>query len=53
MTTTADLRPPPLWRRAWAFALEIWRVLRRPTAVFSLGTVVLVAFILVILASMS
>ena len=45
MTTTAEAKPPPLWRRAWAFALEIWHVLRRPTAVFSLGTVVLVAFV--------
>jgi len=45
MTTTADPKPPPLWRRAWAFALEIWRVLRRPTSVFSLGAVVLVAFV--------
>jgi len=45
MTTTTEAKPPPLWRRAWAFALEIWQVLRRPTAVFSLGTVVLVAFV--------
>ena len=45
MTEMAEPKPPPLWRRALAFALEIWHVLRRPASVFSLGTVVLVAFV--------
>jgi cytochrome c-type protein NapC len=43
MTTTESPRPS-FWRRALAFAREIWRVLRRPSSVFSLGTLVLAGF---------
>src|SRR4029079_13585300 len=41
----AEETRPPLWRRLWAFALEIWDVLRRPSSVFGLGTLVLAGFI--------
>ena len=37
MTTTESPRPS-FWRRALAFAREIWGVLRRPSSVFSLGS---------------
>jgi cytochrome c-type protein NapC len=43
--TAAQISKPPLWRRALAFALEIWGVLRRPSVVFSLGSLVLAGFI--------
>jgi cytochrome c-type protein NapC len=35
----------PLWRRAYAFAHDIWNVLRRPSSVFSLGVLVLAGFV--------
>jgi cytochrome c-type protein NapC len=44
MTTTYSPRPP-FWRRATAFAREIWGVLRRPSSVFSLGILVLASFV--------
>ena len=43
--TATDTPRPTFWRRAWAFALEIWDVLRRPSAVFSLGILVLAGFV--------
>ena len=43
MTTTESPRAP-FWRRALAFGNEIWWVLRRPSSVFSLGTLVLAGF---------
>ena len=43
MTTTESPRPA-FWRRALAFAREIWEVLRRPSSVFSLGILVLAGF---------
>src|SRR4029453_7795307 len=39
--TTTEVPRPSFWRRAWAFALEIWDVLVRPSSVFSLGFLVL------------
>src|SRR5262245_14477554 len=45
MTTTADAPRPALWRRVLAFALDIWAVLRRPSAVFSLGVLVMAGFV--------
>ncbi len=41
----AEAPRPALWRRVWAFALEIWGVLRRPSSVFSLGVLVMAGFI--------
>ena len=43
--TMADAPRPPLWRRALAFGLDIWGVLRRPSSVFSLGALVFAGFI--------
>jgi cytochrome c-type protein NapC len=43
--TSTDVARPPLWKRAWAFALEIWDVLRRPSSVFSLGALVFAGFV--------
>jgi cytochrome c-type protein NapC len=43
--SSTDVARPPLWRRVWAFALEIWDVLRRPSSVFSLGVLVFAGFI--------
>ena len=43
--TTTDVSRPSLWRRALAFGLEIWSVLRRPSSVFSLGALVLAGFV--------
>ena len=43
--TATDASRPSFWRRAWAFALEIWGVLRRPSSVFSLGILVLAGFV--------
>jgi cytochrome c-type protein NapC len=44
--TTGEVQPPPrsFWRRTLAFGLEIWGVFRRPSAIFSLGFLVLAAF---------
>jgi len=44
MTTTEAPRPS-FWARSWAFAWEIWDVLRRPSSVFSLGVLVLAGFV--------
>jgi cytochrome c-type protein NapC len=38
-------RPPSRLRRLWQFALDLWRVLRRPSSVFSLGLLVLAGFV--------
>jgi len=43
--TMGDVRPPSSWRRALAFGLEIWGVLRRPSVIFSLGLLVLAGFV--------
>lgn len=43
MMTSGSPRPS-FGRRAFAFASEIWWVLRRPSSVFSLGTLVLAGF---------
>ena len=43
--TMVDAPPPPFWRRALNFALDIWNVLRRPSSVFSLGALVFAGFI--------
>jgi len=43
--TTPDRTRPPLWRRALAFAVAIWGVLRRPSTVFSLGLLILAGFV--------
>lgn len=45
MTDAADTRRPSLWRRMVAFGWELWGVLRRPSTVFSLGTLVLGGFV--------
>jgi cytochrome c-type protein NapC len=42
--TTTEAPPPSLARRAFAFARDIWDVLRRPSTVFSLGILVLAGF---------
>ena len=42
--TTTDAPRPSFWARSLAFAREIWDVLRRPSSVFSLGTLVLAGF---------
>jgi cytochrome c-type protein NapC len=42
---TTDAARLPLWRRAVAFAREIWGVLRQPSSVFSLGVLVLAGFV--------
>jgi cytochrome c-type protein NapC len=42
---TADGARPAWWKRAGAFALEIWNVLRKPSSVFSLGLLVFAGFI--------
>jgi cytochrome c-type protein NapC len=43
--TTTDAARPSLRRRTLSFAREIWRVLRRPSSVFSLGLLVLAGFV--------
>jgi cytochrome c-type protein NapC len=43
--TVTDVQKPSLWRRALAFAGDIWRVLRRPSSVFSFGALVLGGFV--------
>src|SRR5215467_16191570 len=43
--TTMDVPQPSLWKRLLGFAIEIWRVLRRPSSVFSLGALVLAGFV--------
>src|SRR3954469_25854124 len=35
---------PAWWRRLFAFALELWHVLRLPSSVFSLGILVMAGF---------
>ena len=51
MTTTADGPNAELKTkrgfiaRSWGFALELWRVLTRPSSVFALGTLVLAGFV--------
>src|SRR5262245_51373946 len=40
-----EAKRPSLFRRAVAFAVEIWGVLRRPSSVFSLGVLVLAGFV--------
>src|SRR5215211_2123597 len=44
MSTTAQ-SSPARWRRFYDFGLELWGVLRRPSTVFSLGTLVLAGFV--------
>ncbi|MDI3470221.1 MAG: Cytochrome c-type protein NapC [Pseudolabrys sp.] len=43
--TTDDARRPSFWRRFLGFAREIWGVMRRPSAIFSLGVLVLSGFV--------
>ncbi len=51
MTTTADEPNAELKARrsfiarSWAFLLELWQVLTRPSSVFALGTLVLAGFV--------
>src|SRR5262245_52949727 len=45
MTTAEEPARPPLWRRVWNFAVDIWDVLRRPSSVFSLGVLVMAGFV--------
>ena len=45
MSTTAPSQPAPWWRRLYGFGLELWGILRSPSTVFSLGTLVLAGFI--------
>lgn len=40
-----DVPRPPFWRRAAAFAFEIWAVLRRPSSVFSFSILLLAGFV--------
>lgn len=42
--SVADASKPPFWRRAMAFSLEIWAVLRHPGSIFALGILVLAGF---------
>jgi len=44
MTVADDVKPRP-HRWLVAFALELWDVLRRPSSVFALGTLVLAGFV--------
>jgi len=43
--TTTEAAPPSFARRVFAFARDIWNVLRRPSTVFSLGILVLAGFV--------
>ena len=43
--TTTEAAPPSFARRLFAFARDIWNVLRRPSTVFSLGILVLAGFV--------
>ena len=43
--TTTEVAPPSFARRVFAFARDIWNVLRRPSTVFSLGILVLAGFV--------
>jgi cytochrome c-type protein NapC len=45
MSETAGTERPSIWRRLYAFGWELWGVLRRPSTVFSLGTLVLAGFV--------
>ncbi|MDB5876469.1 MAG: periplasmic nitrate reductase subunit NapC, partial [Ramlibacter sp.] len=45
MSTAEQPQRPLFPRRVWAFAVELWDVLRRPSSVFGLGVLVLAGFV--------
>ncbi|MEO8322334.1 MAG: cytochrome C, partial [Bradyrhizobium sp.] len=46
MSAVDPATPRPSWlARLWAFIVELWNVLRRPSSVFGLGVLVFAGFV--------